>query len=421
MKKLITQYGGLKSEIYILFIGRLVTAMGSFVWPMLTFLLTTKLGFSDGTATLLIATAGLVSLPVALLGGKLADKFQRKNVIIVFDILTVFMSLLAFLLPIGYHTAVLVFLYSLFQTLERPAYDALTADYSTTAQREKAFSLSYLGFNLGFVFGASLGGILFQNHTNLAFLINGLTIFVSTVLIFFFVKPENAIRENAQTAQSYGEYEKPLPESVSIMQVLRQRRAVLFVLLIGCLASMTNNTVGILLPLQLKEQMGQHGAGCLRLPQFPQWLRGDSLYPHSDHGAAEAHRNSQGHFGDGAVSVRHGAVYERQRPVAAVCGDVCIHPGGSGRGAGLQSLCLPPDSRLPPGAHRRTEQRDAVHRPVRHPVFHQLRAYGGGRKLPAAVDELHRLWHCNHCVVCPGVPHGSETVPKAVSRVIAPL
>ena len=260
MKKLITQYSGLKSEIYILFIGRLVTAMGSFVWPMLTFLLTTKLGFSDGTATLLIATAGLVSLPVALLGGKLADKFQRKNVIIVFDILTVSMSLLAFLLPIGYHTAVLVFLYSLFQTLERPAYDALTADYSTTAQREKAFSLSYLGFNLGFVFGASLGGILFQNHTNLAFLVNGLTIFVSTVLIFFFVKPENAIREDAETSQSYGEYEKPLPESVSVLQVLGQRKAVLFVLVIGCLAAMTNNTVGILLPLQLKEQMGQHGA-----------------------------------------------------------------------------------------------------------------------------------------------------------------
>lgn len=83
---------------------------------------------------------------------------------------------------------------------------------------------------------------------------------MSTVLIFFFVKPENAIREDAETAQSYGEYEKPLPESVSVLQVLRQRKAVLFVLLIGCLAAMTNNTVGILLPLQLKEQMGQHGA-----------------------------------------------------------------------------------------------------------------------------------------------------------------
>ena len=34
MKQLITQYGGLKREVYILFIGRLVTAMGSFVWPI---------------------------------------------------------------------------------------------------------------------------------------------------------------------------------------------------------------------------------------------------------------------------------------------------------------------------------------------------------------------------------------------------
>lgn len=35
--KLISQYRGLKKEFYILFIGRLVTAMGSFVWPMMTF------------------------------------------------------------------------------------------------------------------------------------------------------------------------------------------------------------------------------------------------------------------------------------------------------------------------------------------------------------------------------------------------
>lgn len=66
MKNLITQYSGLKREIYILFVGKLVTAMGSFVWPMLTFLLTAKLGFSDGTAAMLIATAGLISLPVTL-------------------------------------------------------------------------------------------------------------------------------------------------------------------------------------------------------------------------------------------------------------------------------------------------------------------------------------------------------------------
>ena len=81
MKQLLTQYRGLKKEIYILFVGKLVTAMGSFVWPMLTFFLTTKLGLSDGVSTLLIATASVLSVPAALLGGKLADRFSRKNII----------------------------------------------------------------------------------------------------------------------------------------------------------------------------------------------------------------------------------------------------------------------------------------------------------------------------------------------------
>lgn len=260
MKNIITQYSGLKREIYVLFVGRIVTAMGAFVWPMLTFLLTTKLGFTDGVATMLIATAGLISLPMSLVGGKLADRFPRKNIIILFDCLTVSLYLLASILPIGYHTAAVIFLASLFQTVESPAYDALNADYSTTDQREKAFSLTYLGFNLGYVFGASLGGVLFEFHTNLAFLLNALSIFVSTVLIFFFVKPENAVVDTLCREECRGEYERPLPESVSILAVLKQRWVVLWVLLIGCFASMCSNTVGILLPLQLKEQLGEHGA-----------------------------------------------------------------------------------------------------------------------------------------------------------------
>ena len=260
MNQLFSQYRGLKKEIYILFVGKLVTAMGSFVWPMMTFLLTTKLGFSDGVAALLIATGGAVSLPLALLGGKLADRFPRKNIIILFDCLTVALYVLAFLLPISYATAAIIFFASLFQTLERPAYDALNADYSTTKQREKAFSLSYLGFNLGYVFGAALGGVLFARYTNLAFLLNGASIFVSTVLIFFFVNPENAVREDGDAEERFGEYERPVDETLSVFGALKDRKVVFAVLLVSCFASLTNNTVGILLPLQLKAEMGQAGA-----------------------------------------------------------------------------------------------------------------------------------------------------------------
>lgn len=261
MKQLITQYGGLKREIYILFIGKLVTAMGSFVWPMLTFFLTTKLGLSDGTATLMIATASILSFPAALLGGKLADRFSRKAIIIVFDCCTVSLYLLAAVLPLTIGTAILLFLAGLFQTIESPAYDALNADYSTSRQREKAYSLSYLGFNLGYIVGASVAGILFEKFLRLAFCINGIAIFTSTVLIIFFVHKKNAISEDVQTLQeSYSEYEIPVDEKLSVLKVLRQRPVLIGMLLIGCFASMPSNVMGLLLPLQLKETMGEAGA-----------------------------------------------------------------------------------------------------------------------------------------------------------------
>ena len=261
MKKLITQYGGLKREIYILFIGRLVTAMGSFVWPMLTFFLTTKLGLSDGTATLLIATASVLSFPAALLGGKLADRFSRKNIIIVFDCITVSMYLLAAILPLNMFTVVLLFAAGLFQTIESPAYDALNADYSTSKQREKAYSLSYLGFNLGFIIGASVSGLLFEKFIRLAFCLNGLAILISTVLILLFVHKKNAISEDAESlAENYTEYEQPVDEKIPVLQILRQRPVVIGMLLVGCMAFMPANLMGILLPLQLKDAMGQAGA-----------------------------------------------------------------------------------------------------------------------------------------------------------------
>ena len=261
MKQLITQYGGLKREIYILIIGKLVTAMGSFVWPMLTFFLTTKLGLSDGTAPLMIATASILSFPAALLGGKLADRFSRKAIIIVFDCCTVSLYLLAAVLPLTIGTAILLFLAGLFQTIESPAYDALNADYSTSRQREKAYSLSYLGFNLGYIVGASVAGILFEKFLRLAFCINGIAIFTSTVLIIFFVHKKNAISEDVQTLQeSYSEYEMPVDEKLSVLKVLRQRPVLIGMLLIGCFASMPSNVMGLLLPLQLKETMGEAGA-----------------------------------------------------------------------------------------------------------------------------------------------------------------
>lgn len=261
MKHLITQYAGLKKEIYILFIGKLVTAMGSFVWPMLTFLMTTKLGLGDGTSTLMIATSSVLSFPAALLGGKLADKFSRKSIIILFDCLTVSFYILAAILPLSIGTAIILFLAGLFQTIESPAYDALNSDYSTSQQREKAYSLSYLGFNLGYIVGASVAGILFEKYIRLAFCINALAVFTSTVLILFFVRKKNAITEDAASLEEcYSEYEQPVDDKIPVLTILRQRPVLIWMTIVGCFASMPGNLMGLLLPLQLKESLQEAGA-----------------------------------------------------------------------------------------------------------------------------------------------------------------
>ena len=188
-------------------------------------------------------------------------RIGRKNIIIVFDFLTISFYFLAAILPLTFGTAVILFLAGLFQTLESPAYDALNADYSTSAQRVKAYSLSYLGFNLGFIVGASVAGILFENFLRLAFCINGLSILVSTLLIIFFVHPQNAVSQDAEAMkESYSEYELPVNEKISVLTILRQRPVLIYMLLLGCFASMPSNLVGILLPLQLKDAMGEAGA-----------------------------------------------------------------------------------------------------------------------------------------------------------------
>ena len=62
--------------------------MGSFVWPMLTFFLTTKLGITDYLTSFIIASMSLLALPAAILGGKLADKYDRKKIIVIFDLIS---------------------------------------------------------------------------------------------------------------------------------------------------------------------------------------------------------------------------------------------------------------------------------------------------------------------------------------------
>lgn len=78
------------------------------------------------------------------------------------------------MIPLSNVLLVLFFIASAFAALEHPSYQALIADLTDPSERERAYSLSYLGTNLGLVLAPTIGGFLFENHLNFSFVIASL-------------------------------------------------------------------------------------------------------------------------------------------------------------------------------------------------------------------------------------------------------
>ncbi len=252
MKRLFSMYRGLKREIYIICFGRFVTSMGGLVWPMLTLILKNKLGFDAEQVALWFLLFGVVQLPFGLVGGKVTDKYNKRNLILLFDLISVVLYITTAFLPLSTGSLCIYFLGSLFQHMEWPAYDAIIAEMTKGDEREKAYSLQYLAANLGVVFAPTLGGLLFENYLWLSFLICGLAVFSSTILIFFFIPKdiEKADNRNSYEAKTEG----------SLFQMVKGRRILLMYTLICCLSITLYNQFNYLLPIQMDEIFLAQGA-----------------------------------------------------------------------------------------------------------------------------------------------------------------
>jgi MFS family permease len=252
-----TQYKGLSRSIYVIFIARMVTSMGAFIWPMLTFIMKGKMGFSASTIGMISAATMLLFLPASILGGKLADKYDKKKIIIIFDtISTVFFISCAFMEP-GIPMLILFSLAGLFANMEWPAFDALFMEATKPSEREKVYSLAYLGMNLGLVFGAAMGGFLYENHLSLAFFLDGLTTISSTILIVLFVK---TVKVENLKEEEVNEYENGEAHDLDTKTVLWRRKPVLIMMGVFIMAAFIYEQWSFSLPLYLAHIFGD-GAG----------------------------------------------------------------------------------------------------------------------------------------------------------------
>lgn len=247
MFKFINQYRGLNRDIYILFVGRVIGALGTFIWPLLTLILKDKLHYTaSAMATIMVIGFGL-NLPASFIGGRLTDRYGRKKIIVISNILMVSCFYINAFIPISSLTIVFFFISSFFGTLQGPAYDAMLADKSTSDQRARAYSLSYMGFNLGFILGPSIGGFLFKDFLWLAFLIDGTTSLLGTLLIMFFITDTKL----SDIKHSLNAYEQT-QDGVSTWKIIRQSKTLWIYLICSSLVGLMYTQTNFLLPIQLQ-------------------------------------------------------------------------------------------------------------------------------------------------------------------------
>ena len=254
-KSVIHSYIGLPKEIYILFISKIINSLGRFIGPLLTLILTKKIGMSSTEAGALITIAMVLQAPCVLIGGRLADTVGRKKVICIFFGLSALTFLSCIFMPVTKILAYTLILGACFSSFSGSAYDAMITDYTDVHNRQAAFSLLYMGTNVGAAIAPVVGGLLFKSHLKILFLGDAVTTFIAVILIILFVHEHESVRKRQEQVDEYNETVKQ-----NVFVVLRETPILIIFALILSIYSFVYEQFGFGIPLGMDSVFGDRGA-----------------------------------------------------------------------------------------------------------------------------------------------------------------
>ena len=251
-------YRGLPASIYTLFFATVVNGVGIFVFPFMTLFLTKKMGMGERAAGDFLLLAALAYIPGTLIGGKLADRFGRKRVMLVSQALTGLLFVPCGFLGVNPLVPWLILTSLFFDGVTDPARSAMSTDLTTPENRQAAFSFLYLGHNLGFAFGPLIAGFLFENAPAWLFWGNAVGVLASLSLVMAFI-PETRPTESQLRESLAGESTERAHEG-NLLSALRSRAFLLAFVGITTLYGFVYAQHRFALPLQLEDIFAGGGA-----------------------------------------------------------------------------------------------------------------------------------------------------------------
>ncbi len=236
--------------------GQLISLTGTWMQitalPWLVYTMT-----KSATALGMVSFAG--SLPLLLLtyfGGTLADRFNRKKVLITMQTLAMLQAILLFVVAyLGLTNLYLLVALALFSgcitALDLPTRQAFVADLVEKENLTNAISLNSAIWNSSRMIGPAIAGLVIGVFSESAcFAINAVSFLASLfTLIALKVNPKKSEEEEEPCDESS---EEECPENQSIMKVMLHP-ALLSVLLLSMITSIFGFTHGILMPVIVDE------------------------------------------------------------------------------------------------------------------------------------------------------------------------
>lgn len=245
-----SRYFHLPASIYALFFAIIINRLGNFVIPFLSMYLTKNLNFDTDKAGLFVMLVSLAGIPGILIGGILVDRIGRKSVLTVFQFLSACCFIPCVFFPYSSIVPWLMVFSVFFSETAQVAHNAMVADLTRNENRNEAFSLIYLGVNIGFSIGPILAGFLFRNHLRVFFMIDSLTTLISVILILLFTKETIHCIETDEincSELSFGEKS----EEGNLFQVLLKRPFFLAFIIINFLYTIVYVQDSFSLPLYI--------------------------------------------------------------------------------------------------------------------------------------------------------------------------
>lgn len=254
IRDVVKTYSGLPRSIYVIFFSRVVNCIGNFVFPLMTLLLTLKMHMTPEQVGAFLLISSFAQIPGSLLGGKLADHVGRKKIMIIFMSLQAVTFIPCAFLGNSMDVPKLLILASFFNSVSGPASGAMISDLTIHENRQAAFSLLYLGINVGTAIGSIVAGLMFNDYMKYLFIGDAVTTLIAIILLVKYVGETKPSKEEIVEGFNIESSEKA--EGGGIISALFRRPVLLVFALINTIYSFIYAQTHFSLPLQAEAIFG---------------------------------------------------------------------------------------------------------------------------------------------------------------------